>query len=136
MKSSAYNIYDVSYRLSMFWSADLHVEPRFDPKLEKHVRRVYLDNGLTFFRFLAQNTFSRKCPAGKQTKIDANELRFFFKPRLDLGLYEQKKVIMFKISKKYRKLNYNEMIFSACIVRALSCLTEAFSGEPARAVPV
>ena len=45
MKSSAYNVYDVSYRLSMFWSVDLHVEPRFDPKLEKHVRRVYLDNG-------------------------------------------------------------------------------------------
>ena len=86
MKSSAYNVYDVSYRLSMFWSADLHVEPRFDPKLEKHVRRVYLDNGWIFFRFLAQNPFSRKYLAEKQTKIDASELQFFFKPRLDLDL--------------------------------------------------
>ena len=136
MKFSAYNVYDVSYRLSMFWSADLHVEPRFDPKLKKHVRRVYLDNGLTFFRFLARNTFLRKCPAGKQTKIDANELRFFFKPRLDLGLDEQKKVIMFRFQKKYRRLNYSEMIFLACIVHALSCQTEAFLGEPARAAPV
>ena len=86
MKSSAYNVYDVSYRLSLFWSADLHVEPRFDPKLEKHVRRVNLENGWTFFRFFAQNTVSRKCQAGKQTKIDANELLFFFKQRLDLNL--------------------------------------------------
>ena len=65
MKFSAYNVYDVSYRLSMFWSADLHVEPRFDPKLKKHVRRVYLDNGLTFFSIFSSEHVLKKVSSWK-----------------------------------------------------------------------